>query len=58
MEGIINQIKQFANAADVGTRDKLKTALRDAMYSLEDDDDVVRRVGYYAGPINCAQNYH
>ena len=46
METIIDQINHFANTADEAARRKLGVLLRDISYSLDDDDNVVHRIGY------------
>ena len=46
MDNIINQIKEFASSADETSREEFSAALRRVLYSLEDDDDIVHRVGY------------
>ena len=51
MENIIDQVKQIATEADVITRKRLKVLLRDLLYSLEDDDDIVQRIGYLVSPL-------
>lgn len=54
MESIIDQIKQYASSADETSREGLAAALRRVLYSLEDDDDIVHRIGYLVSNVGVS----
>ena len=51
MENIVQQVEQLITDASESTRKKLMIQLRDLSYSLEDDEDTVRRVGYLVSSL-------
>ena len=46
MEQLLAQVKQLGSTLDDAARRKLRLALRDLAYSMEDDDDIVHRIAY------------
>ena len=46
MDQLVAQVKQLGSTLDDAARRKLRLALRDLAYSMEDDDDIVHRIAY------------